>query len=98
MKIVLLIVTTALAAGAPEGNHRISTRLPTSPGTGPSPSRAGQVKPSRNPALNSELVQKRIDADIDARTNGQGPGGLVASGPSDLNVRYRLGTARKSED
>jgi len=51
---------------------------------------------SKNPALNSELVQKRIDADIQK--------GLTAKGlewtdgaKSDLNVRYVLGSARRVE-
>src|ERR1700680_1856353 len=57
--------------------------------------RGGQLN-SRNPAFNSELVQKRIDADIERGLTARGLA-LLASGPSDVNVRYRLGTARKSE-
>jgi hypothetical protein len=56
--------------------------------------RGGQLN-SKNPALNSELVQKRIDADIERGLAAKGL--TLASGPSDLNVRYRLGTARKAE-
>jgi Domain of unknown function (DUF4136) len=57
--------------------------------------RAGQLN-SRNPALNSELVKKQIEADI---TNDLAARGLTAvtDGPSDLNVRYHFGSARKSE-
>jgi hypothetical protein len=57
--------------------------------------RAGQLN-SRNPALNSELVRKRIDADIAKALEAKGLT-FVASGPSDLNVRYTLGAARKTE-
>ena len=56
--------------------------------------RDGQLN-SRNPALNSELVRKRIDADIE---HGLTHRGLMPSpGRTDLNVRYRLGSARKTE-
>lgn len=56
----------------------------------------GRQLNSRNPALNSELVAKRIDADIERYLSARG---LVkaAEGPSDLNVRYRFGSARKVE-
>ncbi len=56
--------------------------------------RAGQLN-SKNPALNSELVQKRIDADIERGLTARGL--KLVSGKSDLNVRYRLGSARKAE-
>jgi hypothetical protein len=56
--------------------------------------RDGQLN-SRNPALNSELVKKRIDADIQRDLTARGL--TMVSGPSDLNVRYHLGTARKAE-
>ena len=56
--------------------------------------RDGQLN-SRNPALNSELVKKRIDADIERYLTARGL--TVASGKSDLNVRYRLGAARRTE-
>ena len=48
---------------------------------------------SRNPALNSELVKKRIEADIarDLTTRGL----AMVAGPSDLNVRYTFGAARE---
>ena len=56
--------------------------------------RDGQLH-SRNPALNSELVKKRIDADIERYLTARGLS--MVSGKSDLNVRYRLGSARKTE-
>jgi uncharacterized protein DUF4136 len=51
---------------------------------------------SRNPSLNSELVKKKIDADITRDLTAKG---LTAAeeGPSDLNVRYTLGSARRAE-
>jgi hypothetical protein len=51
---------------------------------------------STNPSLNSELVRKRLDADIQKYMAAKGLI-LAASGPSDLNVRYTLGAARKTE-
>ena len=56
--------------------------------------RDGQLN-SRNPALNSELVKKRIDADIERGLTARGL--TMVSGRSDLNVRYRFGSARKAE-
>ena len=56
--------------------------------------RDGQLN-SKNPALNSELVKKRIDADIERALTAKGL--MMVTGKSDLNVRYRLGTARKAE-
>jgi hypothetical protein len=56
--------------------------------------RDGQLN-SKNPELNSELVKKRIDADIARDLTARGL--TMVSGRSDLNVRYRLGTARKAE-
>ncbi len=57
--------------------------------------RSGELN-SRNEALNSELVRKRLDADIARELTKRG---LQKSrtDTSDLNVRYRLGTARKLE-
>ncbi len=53
--------------------------------------RGGQLN-SRNPALNSELVKKRIEADIE---RGLAARGLTeVSGPADLNVRYHFGAGR----
>jgi hypothetical protein len=51
---------------------------------------------STNPALNSELVKKRIDFDIRKALEAKGLT-FVATGRSDLNVRYTLGAVRKSE-
>ena len=51
---------------------------------------------SRNPSLNSELVRKRIDADIQKYLQAKGLT-YVASGKSDLNIRYTLGAVRKTE-
>jgi uncharacterized protein DUF4136 len=50
---------------------------------------------SKNAALNSELVKKQIEADIVKGLTAKGL--TMASGPSDLNVRYRFGSARKME-
>ena len=57
--------------------------------------RDGQLN-SKNPALNSELVRKQIDADIQRNLTARGLT-MVASGPADLNVRYHFGSARKAE-
>ena len=56
--------------------------------------RDGQLN-SRNPALNSELVKKRIEADIVRDLTARGL--EMTKGRSDLNVRYRFGSARKAE-
>ena len=56
--------------------------------------RAGQLN-SKNPALNSELVKKQIDADIEKYLTARGL--AMVTGPSDLNVRYHFGSARKVE-
>jgi len=57
--------------------------------------RDGQLN-SGNPALNSPLVKKQIEADIQNNLTAKGLT-LVTSGPSDLNVRYTFGAARKTE-
>jgi hypothetical protein len=51
---------------------------------------------SKNPALNNDLVKKRLDIDIES---GLTTRGLVKSPApkSDLNVRFTLGTLRKVE-
>lgn len=51
---------------------------------------------STNPSLNSELVRKRLDADIQKYLGERGLE-FVVSGPADLNVRYTLGAARRAE-
>src|SRR5260370_511455 len=50
---------------------------------------------SKNHALNSDLVKKQIDADI--KRDLQARGLTQVSGPSDLNVRYHFGAARKTQ-
>ena len=56
--------------------------------------REGELN-SKNPALNSELVKKRIDLDIERALTAKGL--TKVSGPSDLNVAYRFGSARRVE-
>jgi len=56
--------------------------------------RAGELN-SKNPALNSELVKKQIDADIERGLTARGL--EITTGKSDLNVRYHFGSARKME-
>ena len=56
--------------------------------------RDGQLN-SRNPALNSELVKKRLSADIERNLEARGL--MKVSGRSDLNVRYRFGSAPRTE-
>lgn len=51
---------------------------------------------SRNPSLNSDLVRKKINADIQKYLAAKGLT-YVESGPSDLNIRYVLGAARRSQ-
>ena len=55
--------------------------------------RDGQLN-SRNPALNSELVKKRIEADIAHDLMARGL--EITTGRSDLNVRYHFGSVRKA--
>ena len=50
---------------------------------------------SKSPSLNSELVKKRINADIVKFLEAKGLE-FVVEGPSQLNVRYTLGTVRKA--
>src|SRR5580704_11150373 len=50
---------------------------------------------SKNPALNSELVKKQIEADIERDLTAKGL--TRVTGPSDLNIRYTFGQARKVE-
>ncbi len=56
--------------------------------------RDGQLN-SRNPALNSELVKKRIDSDIEKYLTARGLT-MVTQRP-DLNVRYHFGSARRAQ-
>lgn len=50
---------------------------------------------SSNPALNSPLVKKQIESDIERDLTAKGL--TQVSGPSNLNVRYTFGAARKTE-
>jgi hypothetical protein len=52
---------------------------------------------SRSPALNSELVQKQIEADIRKDLMARGLTEATAGGSPDLNVVYHFGSQRKSE-
>ncbi len=56
--------------------------------------RDGQLN-SKNPSLNSDLVKKRIDTAIARDLTARGL--KMATGRCDLNVRYRLGSARKAD-
>jgi len=56
--------------------------------------RGGRLN-SKNPSLNSELVKKRIEADIQKYLTAKGLTPVEEAG--DLNVRYSLGAARKNE-
>lgn len=49
---------------------------------------------SKNPSLNSDLVRKRIDGDIQKFLGAKGLT-FVPNGPADVNVFYTLGAARK---
>lgn len=57
--------------------------------------RAGELN-SKNAALNSELVRKQINDDIARGLTAKGLS-EVTSGPSDLNIRYTLGSARRTQ-
>jgi hypothetical protein len=56
--------------------------------------RDGQLN-SKNPALNSELVKKQIEADIVKDLTAKGL--TEAPGHADVNVVYHFGSARKME-
>jgi hypothetical protein len=93
MKLFFLFLATTLAASA----QKITVEFDQAVDFGAYRTfaiRGGQLN-SKNPALNSELVQKRIDADIERGLTARGL--TMVPGKSDLNVRYRLGTARKAE-
>jgi len=55
----------------------------------------GGVLNSRNPALNSELVKKQIEADLAKDLSARGLTQVADS--ADLNVRFHFGSARKAE-
>ena len=48
---------------------------------------------SKNPSLNNDLIRKRIDGDLEKYLTAKGLT-FVASGRSDLNIRYTLGAVR----
>lgn len=50
---------------------------------------------SKSPSLNSELVKKRIEADIERYLTAKGLASTTDA--SDLNVRYTLGSVRGSQ-
>jgi hypothetical protein len=56
--------------------------------------RDGQIN-SRNPALNSDLIRKRLDDAIGHYLSTRGL--TEVTGPADLNVRYHFGSARRTE-
>ena len=56
--------------------------------------RGGQLN-SKNAALNNDLVKKQIEADITKSLTAKGL--TAAEGKSDLNIRYHLGTSRRTE-
>ena len=56
--------------------------------------RDGQLN-SRSPALNSELVKKRIESDIERALTAKGL--ELTTGRADLNVGYRFGALKKIE-
>jgi hypothetical protein len=93
MKIVILTLLTALGAFAQKITVEFDQAIDFSKYK-TFAIRDGQLN-SRNPALNSELVKKRINADIERDLTARGL--MVATGPTDLNVRYHFGSARKAE-
>jgi len=93
MKILALVLLTALGAFA----QKVTVEFDQTADFGKYKTfaiRDGQLN-SKNPALNSDLIKKRIDADIERARTARGL--TMVSGPSDLNVRYRFGAARRSE-
>ncbi len=51
---------------------------------------------SKNPELNSELVRKRLDADVRKALEAKGLE-FITSGRPDLNVHYTLGSVKKTQ-
>jgi hypothetical protein len=51
---------------------------------------------SKNPELNSELVRKRLDADVRKALEAKGLE-FVTSGRPDLNVHYTLGAVKRTQ-
>jgi len=57
--------------------------------------REGQLN-TRSPALNSDLTKRRIETEIQRALTAKGLT-MVTTGPSDLNVFYQFGAARRME-
>ena len=55
----------------------------------------GRELNSKNPALNSDLVKKQLDSDIEHALEAKGM--EMTTVRPDLNIRYHLGSARRSE-
>ncbi len=91
MRTILLVLLTAFAAFAQKVNIEFDPAA-RFPAYHTFAIRDGRLN-SRNPALNGELVKKRIEADIAGALTARGLA-MVPSGPADLNVRYTFGAAR----
>ena len=91
MRLVFLLLVAALAAPAQKVNIEFDQAANFS-AYRTFAIRDGKLN-SKNPALNSELVQKRIDADIERGLTARVL--TMVSGKSDLNVRYRLGSVSR---
>ena len=94
MRTVLLILLTALSAFAQKINVEFDPAAGF-PRYHTFAIRNGRMN-SRNPALNSELVKKRIEADISKEMTARHLT-MVMNGPADLNVTYTFGTVRAME-
>lgn len=93
MKVLLLICLTALCAAA----QNIDVEFDQAANFAKYQTfaiRDGQLN-NRNPALNNELVKKRIEADIGRGLSARGL--TRVTGRADLNVRFHFGAARKAE-
>jgi len=93
MKVVILISLAALSAAA----QKVDVEFDQAANFAKYHTfaiRDGQLN-SRNPALNNELVKKRIEADIERGLTARGLARVT--GPADLNVRFHFGAARKTE-
>jgi len=93
MRIVLLALLAALCALA----QKVSVEF--DPGANFAKYRTFAIRDgrlnSRNPALNGELVKKRIEFDIERDLTTRGLAMVPGPGPADLNVRYTFGAARE---
>jgi hypothetical protein len=94
MKAVALALLAALALSA----QKVDVEFDKSAGFSTYRSfaiRDGRLN-SKNPLLNSELIRKKLDGDIQKALEAKGLR-FVGSGSSDLNVRYSLGSAQRRE-